>query len=65
MNCLKIALAGFAVIAAMCSVGSADAAEIKVLASGSLKGALSRQQLNTVRRVPSWGGFKRTMPRTS
>jgi molybdate transport system substrate-binding protein len=42
MSYLKIALAGFAVIAAMCSGGSADAAEIKVLASGSLKGALSR-----------------------
>jgi molybdate transport system substrate-binding protein len=42
MNCLKIALAGFAVIAAMCSGGAAAAAEIKVLASGSLKGALSQ-----------------------
>ncbi|MGA2993886.1 molybdate ABC transporter substrate-binding protein [Bradyrhizobium sp.] len=39
MSYLKIALAGLAAIAATCS---ADAAEIKVLASGSLKGALSR-----------------------
>jgi molybdate transport system substrate-binding protein len=42
MSYLKIALAGLAVIAAMCSGGAADAAEIKVLASGSLKGALSQ-----------------------
>jgi molybdate transport system substrate-binding protein len=42
MSYLKIALAGLAVIAAMCSGGSADAAAIKVLASGSLKGALSQ-----------------------
>ena len=42
MSYLKIASAGLAVIAAMCSGSSADAAEIKVLASGSLKGALSQ-----------------------
>lgn len=42
MSYLKIALAGLAVIAAMGSGDSADAAEIKVLASGSLKGALAR-----------------------
>jgi len=42
MSYLKITLAGLAVIAAMCSGGNADAAEIKVLASGSLKGALSQ-----------------------
>jgi molybdate transport system substrate-binding protein len=41
MTCLRIALMALAVIAAMRG-GSADAAEIKVLASGSLKGALSR-----------------------
>ena len=41
MSRLRIALAALAVIAAMRSGGSADAAEIKVLASGSLKGALS------------------------
>src|ERR1700722_2902548 len=42
MSYLKIASAGLAVIAAMCSGSSADAAAIKVLASGSLKGALSQ-----------------------
>jgi molybdate transport system substrate-binding protein len=42
MNGLKVALAGLAVITALCAGGSADAAEIKVLASGSLKGALAR-----------------------
>jgi molybdate transport system substrate-binding protein len=42
MSYLKIALAGLAVTAAMGSGDSADAAEIKVLASGSLKGALSQ-----------------------
>jgi len=41
MSCPKIALAALAV-AAICSGGTAEAAEIKVLASGSLKGALSR-----------------------
>jgi molybdate transport system substrate-binding protein len=39
MNCLRITLAALAVIA---GVGSADAADITVLSSGSLKGALSR-----------------------
>src|SRR5277367_1778284 len=39
MRCLRIALAGFALMAAM---RSADAAEIRVLASGSLKAALSQ-----------------------
>jgi molybdate transport system substrate-binding protein len=42
MGCLKIALAGLAAIAAMGSGVTADAAEIRVLASGSLKGALSQ-----------------------
>jgi len=42
VSSLRIALAGFAVIAAMDFGGIADAAEIRVLASGSLKGALSR-----------------------
>jgi molybdate transport system substrate-binding protein len=42
MNGLKVALAGLAVITALRAGGSADAAEIKVLASGSLKGALAR-----------------------
>jgi molybdate transport system substrate-binding protein len=37
----KLAFAGLAAMVAICA-GSADAAEIKVLASGSLKGALSR-----------------------
>src|SRR5580698_7371027 len=41
MNWLKVALTGVAVVVAMRG-GSVDAAEIKVLASGSLKGALSR-----------------------
>ena len=42
MTCLRIALAGFAVATAMCAYRSADAAEIRVLSSGSLKAALSR-----------------------
>ena len=42
MSCLKIALAGLAVIVATYSGITADAAEIRVLASGSLKGALSQ-----------------------
>ena len=42
MGCLKIALAGLAAIAAMGSVVPAGAADISVLASGSLKGALSQ-----------------------
>jgi molybdate transport system substrate-binding protein len=42
MSCLRIALAGLAMIAATPDCGIADAAEIKVLASGSLKGALSQ-----------------------
>jgi molybdate transport system substrate-binding protein len=42
MSYLTIALAGLAVITALRAGGSADAAEIKVLASGSLKGALAR-----------------------
>jgi molybdate transport system substrate-binding protein len=41
MSCLRITLATLAVIAAMRS-GTSDAAEIKVLSSGSLKGALSQ-----------------------
>jgi molybdate transport system substrate-binding protein len=42
MHYLKMALASLAVIAVMCSGSAAGSAEIKVLASGSLKGALSR-----------------------
>jgi molybdate transport system substrate-binding protein len=42
MNYPRIVLAGFALMAAMCAAGSADAAEIKVLSSGSLKAALSQ-----------------------
>jgi molybdate transport system substrate-binding protein len=41
MRCLNIALAGVVVISAM-HFGNAEAVEIKVLASGSLKGALSQ-----------------------
>ena len=41
MSCPKAALAGLAAIV-MCSGVTADAAEIRVLASGSLKGALSQ-----------------------
>src|ERR1700732_4354669 len=40
MSYLRIALAAFALIAAMRSAGTADAAEIRVLSSGSLKAAL-------------------------
>jgi molybdate transport system substrate-binding protein len=42
MNHFKIALAGLALMAAMRAGGTADAAEIKVLASGSLKSAFSQ-----------------------
>jgi molybdate transport system substrate-binding protein len=42
MSYLTIALAGFALIAAMRTDSSADAAEIRVLSSGSLKAALSQ-----------------------
>jgi molybdate transport system substrate-binding protein len=42
MSHLKIALAGLALLAAMCAGSSADAAEIRVLSSGSLKAALSQ-----------------------
>jgi molybdate transport system substrate-binding protein len=38
----RITIAAFAVIAALCIGGTADAAEIRVLSSGSLKGALSQ-----------------------
>src|SRR5665213_2495806 len=42
MSYLRIAVAAFAVMAATtCTAGTADAAEIRVLASGSLKAALS------------------------
>jgi molybdate transport system substrate-binding protein len=41
MNHRTIALAGFAVMAAICGTARADAAEIRILSSGSLKGALS------------------------
>ena len=42
MSYLRTTIAAFAVIAAMCSADPAAAAEIRVLASGSLKGALSQ-----------------------
>jgi molybdate transport system substrate-binding protein len=42
MNFLRVTLTALAVIATIHSGGAADAAEIKVLASGSLKGALSQ-----------------------
>jgi molybdate transport system substrate-binding protein len=42
MNYLWITVAGFALMAATCAGRSADAGEIKILASGSLKGALSQ-----------------------
>jgi molybdate transport system substrate-binding protein len=41
MNHRTIALAGFAVVAAICAAAGADAAEIRILSSGSLTGALS------------------------
>jgi molybdate transport system substrate-binding protein len=42
MNYLRIATAAFALVAVMLAGGTADAAEIRVLASGSLKAALSK-----------------------
>jgi molybdate transport system substrate-binding protein len=42
MNTLRIAMTTFALMAAMRSGGTADAAEIKILSSGSLKAALSQ-----------------------
>ena len=42
MSCPRIMLAALTVLAVMGGAGTADAADIKVLASGSLKGALSR-----------------------
>jgi molybdate transport system substrate-binding protein len=42
MNYPRIAIAAFSLIAAMGAGGTADAAEIRILSSGSLKGALSR-----------------------
>src|ERR1700676_2834085 len=42
MSSLRIAIAAFALIAAMCTGRAADAAEIRVLSSGSLKAALSQ-----------------------
>jgi molybdate transport system substrate-binding protein len=42
MSFPRIAIAAFALIAAMRSGGTADAAEIRVLSSGSMKSALSR-----------------------
>jgi molybdate transport system substrate-binding protein len=42
MSYLRITIAAFALIAAMRAGGTADAAEIRVLSSGSLKGALSQ-----------------------
>jgi molybdate transport system substrate-binding protein len=41
MRC-RVALAAVALMAALCPGGTADAAEIRILASGSLKGALSQ-----------------------
>src|SRR5258708_29639822 len=41
MSHRTIALAGFAVVAVICAAAGADAAEIRILSSGSLKGALS------------------------
>lgn len=42
MNCLRIAIAAFALVAATHIGGTANAAEIRILASGSLKAALSQ-----------------------
>jgi ABC-type molybdate transport system substrate-binding protein len=42
MNALRIAIAALALTAAMRTGGTADAAEIRVLSSGSLKAALSQ-----------------------
>jgi molybdate transport system substrate-binding protein len=42
MNYRRIALAGFALMATMCATFGAEAAEIRILSSGSLKAALSR-----------------------
>jgi molybdate transport system substrate-binding protein len=42
MGYLRIAIAGFALMATMHAGGRADAADIKVLSSGSMKAALSR-----------------------
>jgi molybdate transport system substrate-binding protein len=42
MSHLRIAIAAFALMAAMRTGGAADAAEIRVLSSGSMKAALSR-----------------------
>jgi len=42
MTCTRIALAAFAVLAAMRAGGAADAADIRVLSSGSLKAGLSQ-----------------------
>jgi len=42
MSCLRIAIAAFALIAAMRTGSTADAAEIKILASGSVKAAFSQ-----------------------
>ena len=42
MSCLRIAVAAFALIAAMRNGGAADAAEIRILASGSVKAAFSQ-----------------------
>jgi molybdate transport system substrate-binding protein len=42
MSYLRIAIAGFALMAAMHGAGTADAAEIRVLSSGALKAALSQ-----------------------
>jgi molybdate transport system substrate-binding protein len=42
MNCLRIAIAAFALMAAMRACGTADAAEVGVLSSGAMKAALSQ-----------------------
>jgi molybdate transport system substrate-binding protein len=46
MHRFKIALAGVALMAAICVGGRADAADIKVLASGSLKSAMTQLLLD-------------------
>jgi molybdate transport system substrate-binding protein len=42
MSCLRIAIAALVLVAAIRAGGTADAAEIRILASGSLKAALSQ-----------------------
>jgi molybdate transport system substrate-binding protein len=42
MTCLRIAIAAFALLVAMRADGTADAADIRILSSGSMKAALSQ-----------------------